>query len=206
MQFQLRDPDKVGFIIVAGSTFTYDEPGPHEIDVESLPLDQRNQLLYNCRRQVLACSEPERLVELCEAVMPAAKSYSTPAEKPITPNTAPQIDEVVDPIEEDLKELKAMLQLGVHKIKKQARDMPVGRVRKLLELEGKDKNRKSLTSFLNEILAKHAENVLDSVGTEDAGQKFTPVGVQQIGSKQVTDVVESELEQVVLNPLEDVNK
>jgi len=47
MQFQLRDPDKVGFIIVAGKTFTYDEPGPHEIDVESLPLDQRNQLLYS---------------------------------------------------------------------------------------------------------------------------------------------------------------
>jgi len=206
MQFQLRDPDKVGFIIVAGNTFTYDEPGPHEIDVESLPLDQRNQLLYNCRRRVLACSEPEELVKLCEAVMPAAKSYATPAEKPVKATQPPQIDEVVDPFEEDLKQLRAMLQLGVNKIKKQAKDLPVGRVRKLLELEANRKNRKSLKAFLNDILAKHAEGVLDSVGDEDTGEKFTPVGVGNIGSKQVTDVVESELEQVVLNPLEDLDE
>ena len=206
MEFQLRDPDKTGFIIVAGNTFTYDEPGPHEINVEGLPPGDRNQLLYNCRRGVLACSEPKKLEELCEVVTQAAKSYATPAERPINPAQPPKIEEVVDPIEEDLKGLRAMLRKSVNTIKKEAKGLPFGRMRKLLELETKGKNRKGVKTFLNEILAKQAEKVMNTVGDEDAGTKFTPIGVGAIGGQQVSDVVESELEQVVLNPLEDTDE
>lgn len=206
MQFQLRDPDKVGFIVVAGNAFTYDEPGPAEIDVESLPLDQRNQLLYNCRRGVLACSEPDKLVELCESVLPAAKAYVTPAERPVPAARPTSIQEVVDPIEEDLKELRALLREPIKAIQRRVHDLPIGRTRKLLELETKGKNRKGVKSYINEILAKHAESVLGSVGDEDAGDKLTITGIGQVGSKQVSDVVESELEQVVLNPLEDAEE
>lgn len=206
MQFQLANPDKVGFIIVAGNTFTYDEPGPAEINVESLPRDQKNQLLYNCRRGVLACSAPGQLVKLCENVMSVAKSYSTPAERPVHATTSPLIAEVVDPIEEDLKELKALLEQSVNTIKRKATDLSVGRIRKLLELEVSSKNRKGLKTFLDEFLAKHAKSVLGSVGDEDTGEKLFSTGAGQIGSGQVTDVEESDLTQVVLNPLKDIKE
>lgn len=206
MEFQLRDPDRIGFIIVAGSTFTYDEPGPHEIDVETLPPALRNQLLYNCRRGVLACSDPQKLTELCEGTKQVAKSYSTPAERPIDPAKPPIIEEAVDPIEEDLKVLRAMLRQSVPTIKREAKDLPFGRMRKLLELETKGKNRSGLKSFLSDILAKQADAVMNKVGDEDTGTKFTLTGVGNIGSKQVSDVVESEMKQIVLNPLEDTDE
>ena len=205
MQFQLANPDRIGFIIVAGNTFTYDEPGPNEIDVPALPPDQKNQLLYNCRRGVLACSEPDELVRLCETLMSIAKSYSTPAERPINATTSPLM-EAVDPIEEDLKELKTLLEQKISVVKLQAVDLSNGRVRKLLELEISNKNRKGLKTFLNEILTKHTESVMNQVGNEDTGDKYSIATAGQVGSEQVTDIVESELEQVVLNPIEDAEE
>lgn len=206
MQFQLANPERVGFIIVAGATLTFDEPGPVEIDVESLPLDQKNQLLYNCRRGVLACGEPDELIRMCESLVSVAKSYSTPDENPINPTTPPPIVDVVDPVEEDLKELKTMLKLSVETIKSKVVDLSPSRTRKLLELEVAGKSRKGLKTFLNEILAKYAQGVLDSVGDEDVGDKYSLTTAGQIGSKQVSDVVESDLEQVVLNSIEDTEK
>jgi len=138
--------------------------------------------------------------------MSVAKSYSTPAERPVHATTSPLIAEVVDPIEEDLKELKALLEQSVNTIKRKATDLSVGRIRKLLELEVSSKNRKGLKTFLDEFLAKHAKSVLGSVGDEDTGEKLFSTGAGQIGSGQVTDVEESDLTQVVLNPLKDIKE
>lgn len=206
MQFQLANPDRAGFCKIGDHLFTFDVPGPADVDVSKLSPEELSQFLYNYRRGVLACNDPDELTRVCEGSWSAAKSYSTPAERPLAPDKSPLLEDVVDPIREDLKELKALLQKGVNTVKREVRDLPVGRVRKLVELEIAGKNRKSLKAFLNELLAKHAKGVLGSVGDEDAGDSLA--GVKPLGSKQVTDVVDSEVEQVqvVLNPLEDTDK
>lgn len=199
MQIALRDRERVSMCIIGPHTFTYDEPGPKDIDLESLSQQELNQLVYNARRGVLAVGDPDELLRLASKAPATAQSYSTPHEQPI-PKEPVQGEDV---IEEDLKELRELLRGSVSSVKRGVQGLTPGRVRKLLELELEGKNRKSLKTHLNEVLAKHAESVVGQVGDEDTGDKITAVGVANSTSPLVTDIVESEIEQVVLNPLED---
>jgi len=202
MQFQLADPDKVGWIMIGQNVFTYDEPGPKNIDLSSITSVERNQLLYNCRRGVLACEDPDALVKACQDVWAASPQYQTPNERPIAPAKKLEIDEV---LEQDNQELKNMLRGSVAAIKRQVVDLPPAKIRKLLEFESEGKNRKGVKTLCNEILGKHADQVMDKVFGEDVGDTITPTGIAAKTSPQVSDVVESdiEVEQFVLNPMGD---
>lgn len=201
MKFQLREDGRVGFLIVGGCCFTIDTPGPFEIDVKALPPVERARLLYECRRGALACSEPKALIKICEPIVPAFKAYTTPAERPIDTAKVPNLEDEKERIEEDLKDLRALLRETIPSIKKAASEMSASRVRKLLELEEKGKNRKGLKAFLGDLVKRGGDEVAKVVGDVDIGDIFTPVGVRGVGSKQVSDVVESEVKQVVLNPM-----
>lgn len=199
MEIALKNKEKVSMCMIGKHYFTYDEPGPKDIDLDSLSQSELNQLIYNARRGVLAVGDPKKLLEYTKQTPAAAKSYSTPQERPIKQEPV----QAEDAIEEDLKPLRELLRGSVNAIKRKVGTLTPGRVRKLLELEIQGKNRKGLKTHLNELLAKHAETVMGQVGDEDIGDKITAQGVAATTSPQVTDVVESEVEQVVMNPLGD---
>lgn len=203
MQFQLADKEKVGWIMIGKNIFTFDDPGPKEIDLKTTPLSERNQLLYNCRRGILACGDPDLLLKSCQDVWSASKGFATPNEVPAKPQKRLEIDEV---LEKDNQTLKDILTGSVATIKRKAADLPPAKIRKLVEFEIVGKNRKGVKTLCNEILTTHANEVMEAVFGEDVGDTITPTGVGQTTSPIVSDIVESDLEQLVLNPLGDDNE
>lgn len=191
--------------MVARYAFTYDDPGPFDVNVESLTHLERNQLLYNVRRRVLQTDKPDRLVKLCRGEWAASKGYATPAEVPAA--NVVKVNEVDVENENRTKEYKDLLLKSANSIKKNVADKPVSEIRKILDLEVLGKNRKGVTKLLNLILSKHAEEVMSSVGELGDGEKTIVAGRTSIGSPLVSDIVDSDVQLIeVLNPLGDERK
>lgn len=191
--------------MVARYAFTFDDPGPYDIDVDLLTHLERNQLLYNVRRRVLQTDQPDKLVKLCRGEWAASKTFSTPAEVPAT--KVVEADKFVVENENRTKEYKSLLTQSATSIKKDVIGKPVSEIRKILDLEILGKNRKGVVKFFNSVLFKHAEEVMSSVGELGNGEKTIVAGRTSIGSPLVTDIVESEVRQIeVLNPLGDERK
>lgn len=203
MEFQLANRDKISWLMIGENLFTYDEPGPKEIDLAKITANERNQLLYNCRRGALACSDPDALVKACQDVWAASPQFATPQERPIQ---APKDTSVEDLLKKDTTELRKILKGSVSSVAKKVAVLSPAKVRKLLEIESKWKNRKSIKNLCNEVLAKHADGVMKKVVGDDVGDILTPTGEAAKTSPNVSDIVESDIEYVVLNPLGDEEK
>jgi hypothetical protein len=191
------DPDRGAFCFIGQHAFTFGEPGPKEIDIEDLSPEEKKQLLYNLRRGVLIADDPDIVNRLAEP-----SNYATPDERPIERDKPIQITSLSpqEAIEKDLEELKTLLKGKVATIKRQASDLRPARARKLLELERSGKSRKSVISFLEKLTSNHASMV-----TEKISEELVPkdrVQVTQL-STQLTDIVESEEEEVTINPAQE---
>lgn len=191
MKFELNT-DKSTFLTIGPFAFTYAQT-LHDVDWEGLDEELKKQFLYNARRGTLKTDEPDKLKDIVEA---APKPAFVPAN--VVPLQQPQIQEAPDPIEEDLKTLKALLKKSVSTIKKESRDFRVARLRKLLELEEDGKNRKSLVGFLQERLDVHQAGVSKLVGMDDIEGMYAD-DPEAARSTQVGDIVESEEEQLILS-------
>lgn len=209
MNFKLANRDKVGWIMIGNTAFTYDEPGPKDVDITKLTSVERNQFLYNCRRGVLACSDPEGLVNACQDVWASSQRFTTPNERPIIneqPVETPKEMKLSEMISKKEQELKKLLKGSVSSIKKTIVTLRTAQIRKLLEFEQEGKNRKAVKNLCNELLMKHADEVSKRVTGEDINGTINAIGVGQIGGPNVSDIVESDIEYIVLNPLGDETK
>ena len=200
MEF-LLNKEKTALLMIGKTAWTYDEPGPTEIDLNSISQLELNQIVYNCRRGYLFCGDPEALMALIETVRPP-RSAQVPV--PVVP--APVIPrkpiKTKNIFKDDIHDLKKLLKSTVSSIKKDVCDLPVSKVRKLLALEKSGKKRKSLISLFNEIITKHQSSVQGVVGDKDVGKHIYPIGVSGIGSPNVSDIVESEEEIIICKPTE----
>jgi hypothetical protein len=194
----MLNKDKHGMLFIDGlPPLTFDEPGPVDVDVQSLTPAQFNQLSYNLLRGAIAVDKPEELGHYARTLQPVGE---TVVEEPVTPAQPKEIDEV---IEDQQQELKKLLTKTVSTIKKSVPAMRAGELRKLLELEKSGKNRKSLVQFLDEACEAHANAVTHHVGDEGidlkahAGLVKGGLGLRRY-SQNLTDVVDSEEEEVTI--------
>lgn len=188
----LLNKDKSSMLMVGNTVFTFDDPGPKEIDLDTIDHGLVKQLIYNCRRGLLACGDPEAL--LAKEITPIPR-LATDHERPI-PKRVP-IKPSDEPTEEDIKPLKKLLKSSVATIKKELASLPPGRIRKLKELEMQGKWRKSLLAEMDRMIEKHTRDAKAAVGAMDVGGKVHAPGMT--GSPNVSDIVESEEKEVEVN-------
>lgn len=196
MRFALKDREKYSFFFLPGIVhLTFDQPGPKEVDVAALSDQERQQLVYNVRRGVIACDEFEKLVGPEEgSVAVTAKSYSTPQEVPVRKETIKNHEEL---IEERVKELKTLLKGSIPTVLSAMKDLRTNQMTALIKLEKEGKNRKKLLAALEKEYSKYCESVAKSVGNVDVTDS---VKSMRADSTIVSDVVESEVEKVELIP------
>lgn len=190
--------EKSSFCIIGSYSFTFGQT-EYDVDPETLSPDLRKQFIYNLRRGVLLTKEAGALERLLED--------EVQIEAPATPAQQPQVLQPIlsdsQRIEEDLKQLRKTLAGNIASVKAEAVNFRVARLRKLLELEKEGKARKSLISFLSELLDQHSSSVLSAVGSEDIGDSHQVD--PQATSTQITDIVESEGEEISFS-LDDVQE
>jgi hypothetical protein len=205
MQVSLRNKDRVSWIMIGNYLFSYDDD-VHEMHLDELSNQEFAQLVYNWQRGVFTVSEPETLLKAIEDAQNAVIQESVKKE-PVEPKPKPTT--IIDHTIAEAKELKSLLNKRVTSIQKEAKSLNPSKLRKLLELESNSKKpRKSLVGFLDNMCALNRQHVADTVGSQDVQlNKMDYTGVMKQGMDErlnldnLTDVVESELEQIVLNPL-----
>ena len=193
MKFTLNTDQTI--IYVAGRyQFTMGE-STHDIDPNHMTAEEKAQLLYGIKTNVILADS-----EVVSVLQPEDKpQYTTPQEVPVV---IPQ-KSIEDTLQEDLKELRAILEGNTASVKKKSALMRVGRLRKLLELESEGKKRKGVISFLNEVIEHHTGSVIEAVS--DGSEDMQPQDVIQIKtlSTQLEDLVESEEEEITFKLPED---
>lgn len=190
MLFMLNQEKRVGFLSIGKTVFTFDDPGPKDVNLESATQVEIGQLVYNGRKGVLLVEDPDKLLSLVEEAAPIAKEEKKEEVKQ---------DKKEDIIEEENKKLRKILKKSVSSVKKSSVDLTTGQIRRMKNLESSGKNRKSLLSFFNEILDKHSKTVTNTVGNEDVEGKYFH---QSISSPQVSEVIEDSGYEVKLIPSE----
>lgn len=196
MKFVLNT-EKSPFCTVGPFSFTFGNE-EHDIDVGELPDEYKKQLLYNVNRQVLMTDDREGLASLSGSLQ-----KNTPVPQEQIPLKASQVAQkaaaiVKDPIKEDLKPFRTLLRQTVATVKKEANGYNPSQLRKLLDLERENKNRKSVVNFIAEKLAQHEMSVIDSIGP-DVAPADNPYAIDPLRSTQITNVVESDVERVAFN-------
>lgn len=200
MQISLADKDKCSMLFLGnGLNFTYDEPGPVEVDLNTLTPDQRTQVYYHWKRGVLSVSDEDQLKSIYQqAAPPPAKSYATTT---VIQNEAQPVTQPQD-IDEALKartaRLKTILRKKINAIKRDLHTLSGVELLELVELEKQTKNRQKLIELLNSYIIKTRQDVSKSVGTEDVGKSIFVPNAQALDNS--LDVVESEMEDVTLIP------
>jgi len=200
MKFTLNT-EKSPFYSVGPFVFTFGQLD-HEVDIQELPDEYKKQLLYGINQGSLLTGDKEGLSALVKAMQPA-----TPIPMEQVPIKQQQVSKVVnkltvDPIKEDLKPLRALLRQTVPTVKREAATYNPSQIRKLLDLEKENKNRKSVVTFLVGLLEEHEMSVLDSLSGDPGDDRVVvdPLSIDPNRSTLVSDVVESDVERVTFTP------
>lgn len=203
IQVALADRDKQSMLFLGEPlNFTYDTPGPVTVNLDELSPTQKNQLMYNCRIGALAVSDKDALLEACAALPAASPAFTTGHEQPVQKQEPPK--DAMRAAEEDLDKLKELLDAHHSTVKKNVVGLRPAQLRSLLELEQSGKKRKSVLKFLEEVVAKHADSVTSQLAEEgdlmDAPRNAVFQADPGARSTQITDVIESDEEEVTLIP------
>jgi hypothetical protein len=179
-------------------SFTLDDPGPKDIDLDALGPREKTQLLYNYRRGTLLVENKEDFLKATEGTPAAAKNWATGVERPIERDKPPK-DALQQ--EEDVKsKLRTYLKQHWATIKKNIPNLDLVTLRQLIELEEVGKGRKALLKALNEAVDDYTRKVQAKVGNEDIGGYVHEVGLGPLPSTNISDVVESDVEEILLIP------
>jgi hypothetical protein len=196
IQVALANKEKQSILFLGEPlNFTYDDPGPRDIELDNLSSTQRDQLLSNHRLGILAVSNTDILIEACGVsnVPPVSSHYQPVSQEP--PRDA------TEGIKEELDKLKELLNAHHSTVKKNAANLRLAQVRSLLELEEAGKKRKSVIKFLKELINKHTDSVtsqMKGIDLMQGGVVHQPVPGPQ--STQISNVIESEVKEVTLIP------
>jgi len=122
------------------------------------------------------------------------------AQPQVTPASVKPPLQVVSPNKKNVM-LRKLLAKKIVVVKREAANLPVADLRKLIELEMSSKNRKSLVPFLSELYSTHTDQVvskLESLGKNSEKNELTA----QTFLDDLHDVIESEKIEVEV-PLSD---
>lgn len=182
------DVNKSPFISIGPYNFNYGQP-LHDIVVDDLPEELKKQFLYNLRRGTLKTTDREELKKLVDVPSPMPSNI-------IPIKNIDVSKSMEETIEDNLKMLKKILSGTIASVKKEAATLRISNLRRLYELELQGKHRKTLVSFFQELMDQHTQQVMTAKGTED----MQPVDRLQLEtlSTQITDVVESDEEQIII--------
>jgi hypothetical protein len=194
MQVTLNTEETI-LCTIGSYSFTLGEPGPLSVDVSLLNETEAKQFWYNIQRKILQVDDMSELKEKLDAT-PQRQNIQMAHPKPPVPKKSFE-----DLIKENEKELKKLLAGNVATIKKNAQTLRTGQLRKLLSLEKEGKARKSVIKFVDELLEKYTSAITGQVGNESL-EAEDMVKVSEL-STQLTDVVESEVEEVTFSLPED---
>ena len=181
-------------------SFTLDDPGPKDVDIAALGHAEKTQLLYNYRRGALLVRETDReeFLKLTQDTPAAVKSYTTGAEVPIDPKEPPK-NALQQQSELEVK-LKSYLKSHWAAIKKEIPNMDMPTIKNLRVLEEAGKGRKSLLKAFDAAIEAHVKSVQSKVAGPDIAGMVHEVGLGNLPSTNISDVVESDEEEVLLIP------
>lgn len=179
-------------------SFTLDDPGPKEVDLDTLGPREKTQLLYNYRRGALLVEDMDEFLKATASTPAAAKSWATGSERPINKDKPPK--DALQQEEDVSSKLRTYLKTHWATIKKNIPNMDFITIRQLYELEKAGKGRKGLLKVFKEAMDQHTRNVQARVGNSDVGNSIHEVGLEKLPSTNISDVVESDVEEVYLIP------
>lgn len=195
MLFQLNGMSRQTYCCIGKFIFTKDNPGPKDVDLSLLTLEELKQFLHNARRGVIAVEDPSGFTEFVNRLIKLQETPAAIVETVPTPVVVPEIKEVKEKTvaspKKDVPKLKQLLTKSVSSIKKTIPEMSVSEIREILDLERNGKKRKNLISIFEEQIDRHTQSVMKSVGSVDVAGKHLIPGVQ-MSSPMVSDIVESD--------------
>ena len=181
--------DKADMCFIGSYVFNFENPGPLEVDVEKLSANEKLLFITNINRQILKTDTPEKLIKEEEEKTEQVKP------KELDPNIEIHMQWAKANEELD-KELKSILAQSINTVKKEVvGNKNIKRIKRILELEKENKNRKSLVALFNDIIKEESEKISKQLG-DDVGTYIQP----GIGSEFVSEIEETEIEDIVLNP------
>ena len=203
MKFSLNT-ERAAILFIHGiHNFTYEQPGPIEVNPATLTEGQIHQLKSALLRDVLTSDETAEFLTQGVPVTPVVIDSN-----PIDP---------AEPVDSRREQLGQILRGSVSSVKKILPSVAMADVRKVRELEKEGKNRKSLLGVLDELLSLYTETVKESVGITDLAdlsrlkKKETPANTAHLRGglslhqymQNITDVVESDIEEIQIKTTDD---
>lgn len=192
------DPDKSPFYSVGSSFFlSVADPGPIEIDLEDFPEQEKNQIVYGLKTGVLL-TEDEVKVET---------TYSTPQEAPVKEVPVPEDITLDQQLSAMKQEAKKVLSGKVATVKRRLGDIQnIHQLKTLFSVEKEGSSRKGVLKALQQLLDTQVSNIQENINKENVKVNEEQVKKTELirGLKglvnldNITDVVESEVEQITI--------
>ena len=150
MKIALKNPDGMFNVPDADLYLNFDNPGPVEVNFDSISGESKNALVLAFTHGLIVCNED--LGKMFGKKVPAVQ---VPAENKIQKMKA----------EADLrrKEMTKLLQLSAKAVMKKISGMPIRDIKELKLAEGRGKKRKSVIEVANKELKKHENLIKDSI-------------------------------------------
>ena len=175
MELALKDSEKHSMLFIGKQiALTPENPGPIAININSLSREEVQQVLFNVRMGILSTEFDLSLLE---------KRLGLKAEVKAIPKKTESTKK-----DTDLKKLLAK-KIGV--VKKEASELAVSDLRKLIDLEQSGKNRKSLVPFLSEMYSLHADQVASKLESLEKNSEKDELTAQSF-LDDLPDVIESD--------------
>jgi hypothetical protein len=175
----LKNSEKHSILFIGSQiALTPENPGPVAVNIDSLTREEVQQILFNVRMGILSTEYDISLLE---------KRLGFKTEIKTEVRTVPK---KIESIKKDT-DLKKLLAKKIGVVKKEASELEVSDLRKLIDLEQSGKNRKSLVPFLGEMYSLHVEQVaskLDSLGKNSEKDELSA----QSFLDDLPDVIESD--------------
>ena len=212
MQVRLNET-RASMVQIDTHFLTFRNPGPVDIDLDKLDKSRLNQLLYNIRKGVIVKppeDEMHKLLALTNQLPAASNRFVTPEENKLNNEDSSRLMTLSRMAEEEDK-LKKVLKGNIDTVKKEVGTMSLSQVRKVLDIEVHTRNRPSLVKWLDTLVQSHTNQVTrdlyakpsnDQVKNQsDLVKKGLGNGIVDLDN--IGDIVESDVEQVTLNPYAD---
>lgn len=192
MKISLSELSDMWFLIGTSVHLSFENRGPIEVNLDSLHLDHKKQLMLALQKGILLSDTPLEVIQP-EIIVP--KSYAAPKVVENIPQT------INDTLDIRKLELKKFLALPYNTQKRQLKAHNIADYRLLLILEKEGKNRKSSVEMLEQAISKHQSDVMKEVGKIESNQpldnkKGLSAGLRQVDWNNLEDIVESDLEEV----------
>jgi len=168
MELALKDVDKHSMLFIGSHiVLTPENPGPIAVNLDSLTKQEAEQILFNIRMGVLSTEfNLEILEKIASTKTEAQQGVFTPVKA-----VASKVETELTPRKKEVI-LKKILAKKINVIKREASSLPVSDLRKLIDIERSNKNRKGLLPVLIEMFASHTDQVTENLKKiEDNSEK-----------------------------------